>query len=97
VSQASKKRPGRPRAEPRTPPPPELLPLHVTRLSRQLTNRRIAEASGLPVDTVADFFNGRSPDPRASTVFAIARGLGVGFAWIGTEAIPEMSEDDPAD
>lgn len=42
-----------------------------------LTNDKVSEISGLPKRTVEDFFAGISKDPRASTLEAIERALGI--------------------
>lgn len=42
-----------------------------------LTNDKVSEISGLPKRTVEDFFAGVSKDPRASTLEAIERALGL--------------------
>lgn len=42
-----------------------------------LTNDKVSEISGLPKRTIEDFFAGVSKDPRASTLEAIERALGL--------------------
>jgi transcriptional regulator with XRE-family HTH domain len=90
---AAPRRPGRPRREPASDPIPELLPLHVTRLARQVTNREIAERSGLPLATVSGFFSGVVKDPATSTTIRIARALDVELSWVGAEALPVPGDD----
>jgi DNA-binding XRE family transcriptional regulator len=47
--------------------------------ARKLSQEELARRSGLSVSTIRQIEQGRAPDPRISTVAALARGLGVTF------------------
>lgn len=51
----------------------------------KLTNKKIAEMSGIPLRTVEDFFRGAYDNPRIDTVKAIEQALEVKSNWTDEE------------
>ena len=58
-------------------PPPFAARLKALRAAAGLTQQQLADALGAPQQTVARLEAGRRPDPRWSTVVALADALGV--------------------
>jgi transcriptional regulator with XRE-family HTH domain len=76
--------------------------LKALRKEKQLTQQSLAVKAGLSVSAVVQIENGTIPDPRLSTVRALARGLGVTLDELGAEddggedAAAEATEDKPS-
>jgi transcriptional regulator with XRE-family HTH domain len=67
------------------------------RAAASLTQQELAVKSGLSVSVVAQIERGAIPDPRVSTVQALARGLGVLTEELAPAAgWPESESEPPA-
>ena len=51
--------------------------LRALRRAAKLTQQQLANAAGLSISAVVQIEGGTIPDPRGSTLIALARGLGV--------------------
>ena len=71
--------------------------LRELRQAAGLTQQALAMKAGLSISAVVQIENGTIPDPRISTVRALARGLGVTLDKLGAEDEPpaDADEDQP--
>jgi transcriptional regulator with XRE-family HTH domain len=71
--------------------------LRELRQAAGLTQQALAFKAGLSISAVVQIENGSIPDPRLSTVCALARGLGVTLDGLGAEddAQEPASEAEP--
>jgi transcriptional regulator with XRE-family HTH domain len=67
--------------------------LKALRKAKDMTQQALAVKAGLSVSAVVQIENGTIPDPRLSTVRALARGLGVTLNDLGAEDEDETPQD----
>lgn len=71
---------------------------------RGITYKELSELSGVPIDTLNNFFRGKTKNPRVDTMQAIERALGIGgqtLEWteedkalgVGNHSVPLSADD----